>query len=110
MYKRQTEDDPRDGITVCIADTNNSAFTSVPLTTIAKDKQSRVEIRNLSVSKDSIIGEIGKGWPLVSDMLNKSTALLCAQLVGAARKDSEIAIDYAKNRTAFGRPIAAFNR
>ena len=108
VCRTSTEDNPQDGITVCIADTKDTAFTNVPLTTIAKDRQSRIEINNLSISQENIIGEIGKGWPIVSDMLNKSTALLCAQLVGAAKKDSEIAIDYAKNRTAFGRPIASF--
>jgi alkylation response protein AidB-like acyl-CoA dehydrogenase len=29
-------------------------------------------------------------------------------MAGATRKDAEMAIDYAKNRVAFGRPIAAF--
>tara|TARA_B100000029_G_scaffold173814_2_gene170527 strand:+ start:5954 stop:7132 length:1179 start_codon:yes stop_codon:yes gene_type:complete len=108
VCRTSNETDPQHGLTVFIADANDSAFTNIPLTTIAKDKQSRIEINNLSVSIRNIIGEIGDGWTVISEMLDKSTALLCAQLVGAARKDSEIAIDYAKNRTAFGRPIAAF--
>jgi alkylation response protein AidB-like acyl-CoA dehydrogenase len=41
-------------------------------------------------------------------MLDRATVLLCAQMVGAARKDIEMAIEYAKNRVAFGRPIGAF--
>ena len=41
-------------------------------------------------------------------MLERATALLCCQMIGATRKDAEMAIDYAKNRVAFGRPIAAF--
>ncbi|HZA22586.1 MAG TPA: acyl-CoA dehydrogenase family protein, partial [Dehalococcoidia bacterium] len=31
-----------------------------------------------------------------------------AQIVGAARKDAEMAFEYSKNRVAFGRPIGAF--
>jgi alkylation response protein AidB-like acyl-CoA dehydrogenase len=41
-------------------------------------------------------------------MLDRATALLCCQMVGAARKDAEMAIEYAKNRVAFGRPIGSF--
>jgi alkylation response protein AidB-like acyl-CoA dehydrogenase len=41
-------------------------------------------------------------------MLDRGTVLLCTQMVGAARKDAEMAIEYSKNRVAFGRPIGAF--
>ena len=41
-------------------------------------------------------------------MLDRATALLCCQMTGAARKDAEMAIEYAKNRVAFGRPIGSF--
>ena len=54
------------------------------------------------------MGELDQGWNIAVDMLDRGTALLCAQMVGAARKDIEIGIEYAKNRVAFGRPIGAF--
>ena len=38
----------------------------------------------------------------------RATALVCCQMVGATRKDAEMATDYAKNRVAFGRPIGSF--
>jgi alkylation response protein AidB-like acyl-CoA dehydrogenase len=41
-------------------------------------------------------------------MLERATALMCAQIVGATRKAVEMAVDYAKWRVAFGRPIGAF--
>jgi alkylation response protein AidB-like acyl-CoA dehydrogenase len=41
-------------------------------------------------------------------MLDVATALLCAQMEGAARKDAEMAWEYSKRRIAFGRPIGAF--
>ncbi|MCI0858502.1 MAG: acyl-CoA dehydrogenase, partial [Chloroflexi bacterium] len=39
---------------------------------------------------------------------DRATLLLCAQMIGATRKDAEMAIEYAKNRVAFGRPIGSF--
>ncbi|MEK7370813.1 MAG: acyl-CoA dehydrogenase family protein, partial [candidate division NC10 bacterium] len=49
-----------------------------------------------------------RGGPIVERMLDRATALLCAQMLGATRKDAEMAIEYAKYRVAFGQPIGAF--
>ena len=80
----------------------------VPLTTLAKDKQSIVTFDQVRVPASNLVGQQDQGWELAQDMLDRGTALLCAQMVGAARKDSEMGIEYAKNRVAFGRPIGSF--
>jgi len=51
---------------------------------------------------------LNQGWPIAEAMLDRGTALLCCQMLGSTRKDAELAIEYAKNRVAFGRPIGAF--
>jgi alkylation response protein AidB-like acyl-CoA dehydrogenase len=96
------------GISLFLVNTNISGITHTPLVTLAKDKQSRVEFNQVRVSKSNLVGELNQGWPIAQTMLDQATALLCAQMVGAARKDIEMAIEYAKNRVAFGRPIGAF--
>ena len=96
------------GLSMFIIDTNLSGMVETPLVTIAKDKQSKVTFEGVKISKDDLIGELDQGWDIAVDMLDRGTALLCAQMVGAARKDIEIGIEYAKNRVAFGRPIGAF--
>jgi len=96
------------GLSMFIIDTNLSGMVETPLVTIAKDKQSKVTFEGVKISKDDLVGELDQGWAIAVDMLDRGTALLCAQMVGAARKDIEIGIEYAKNRVAFGRPIGAF--
>lgn len=96
------------GLSMFIIDTNLSGMVETPLVTIAKDKQSKVTFEGVKISKDDLVGEFDQGWAIAVDMLDRGTALLCAQMVGAARKDIEIGIEYAKNRVAFGRPIGAF--
>ncbi len=98
----------KDGISVLLVDANTPGISHEPLTTLAKDKQSRVAFKDVRVPGTAIIGEAGEGWPIAEQMLDRATALLCTQLVGAARKDAEMAIEYSKNRVAFGRPIASF--
>ncbi len=96
------------GITLCIVPTNSAGITETRLTTLAKDSQSKIALDNVRIPLSNVIGEVNQGWPAVSEMLDTGTALLCAQIIGAARKDAEMAIEYAKNRVAFGRPLAGF--
>ena len=100
--------DDNEGITLVIVPTNAAGIAETRLTTLAKDSQSKLTMDGVRVPLSNVIGEVNQGWPATSDMLDIGTALLCAQITGAARKDAEMAIDYAKNRVAFGRPIAGF--
>lgn len=96
------------GLSLFIVDPTSPGISQTPLTTLAKDKQSEVVCTNVRVPKANLVGELHHGWPIVERMLDRATVLLCAQMLGATRKDAEMAIDYAKNRVAFGRPIGAF--
>ncbi len=96
------------GLSILLVDTRSPGISSTPLTTLAKDKQSKVTFDGVRVPKSSLVGELNGGWPMVEWMLERGTVLLCAQMVGATRKDGEMAIEYAKNRVAFGRPIGSF--
>ena len=100
--------DDNAGITLAIVPTNAAGITETRLTTLAKDSQSKLNLDGVRIPLGNVIGKVNQGWPATSDMLDTGTALLCAQIIGAARKDAEMAIDYAKNRVAFGRPIAGF--
>ena len=97
-----------EGISLFIVNPNGAGVSHTPLVTIAKDKQSRVAFDGARVGAGDLVGELHQGWPIVERMLERATALLCCQMVGATRKDAEMAIEYAKNRVAFGRPIGAF--
>ncbi len=96
------------GLTLFIVDARSKGISHTPLITLAKDKQSEVSFKAVQVSKKNVIGAVGEGWPIIERMLDRGTALLCAQMVGATRKDIEMAIEYAKFRTAFGQPIGSF--
>lgn len=96
------------GLTLFIVDTHSKGISHTPLVTLAKDKQSEVVFNNVHVPKENVIGPVGTAWPAIERMLDRGTALLCAQMLGATRKDIEMAFEYAKFREAFGIPIAAF--
>ena len=97
-----------EGISLFLVDTTSPGISHVPLTTMAKDKQSEVVFRDVRVPRANLVGELNQAWPIAELMLERATALLCTQMVGAARKDAEMAIAYSKTRVAFGRPIGMF--
>ena len=108
VVARTGSDKGEKGITLFVVDTKANGLTNTPLVTLAKDRQSEVTFKGVRVPKANVIGPVGEGWPVVERMLNRGTALLCAQMVGATRKDIEMAFEYAKFREAFGQPIGAF--
>src|SRR5437870_6518519 len=63
---------------------------------------------NAKVPLDKVVGEIGKGHHVAFNILNIGRAKLGAGAVGGAKTALNDAIQYAKQRVAFGRPIAGF--
>ena len=97
-----------EGHSLLLVDTNSPGISHTPLTTLAKDKQSRVTFDKVRVPRANLIGELNHGWSIENWMLERATVLLCAQMVGATRKNAEMSVEYAKGRVAFGRPIGSF--
>ena len=100
--------DANQGISLFLVDPNGTGVSQAALLTLAKDKQSRVDFKDHRIEAAALVGELNEGWPIVEAMLDRATALLCCQMLGAARKGADMAIEYAKNRIAFGRPIGSF--
>jgi alkylation response protein AidB-like acyl-CoA dehydrogenase len=96
------------GLTLFLVDSNSPGITQNALVTIAKDKQSEVIFNNVQVPPSRMVGEVNAGAAIANDMLDIATALTCAQMLGATRKDMEMAVEWSKYRKAFGQPIGAF--
>ena len=99
---------PRDGVTLFIVDINTSGIDIKPLNTLTGDKQCEVTFKNVRVPQDNILGDVDKGWPCVEKVLARAAIGICAEMVGGAQKVLEMTLDYARERTAFGHPIGAF--
>src|SRR5215468_6253842 len=65
-------------------------------------------LNNAKVPIDNLVGEIGKGHHVAFNILNIGRAKLASGAVGGAKTALNDAIQYAKQRIAFGRPIASF--
>ena len=63
---------------------------------------------NATIPIDNVVGQIGKGHHVAFNILNIGRAKLGAGAVGGAKTALNDAIQYAKQRIAFGKPIASF--
>ena len=102
-------DDPARGITLFLVDSKAEGVSITPLITMdGTRKQSQVDFKDVSVGKDDVLGDIGKGWEPLQHVLRYAAVGLTAENVGGAEKAMEIAVDYAKIRIAFGQPIGGY--
>jgi len=67
-----------------------------------------IELRDLVVPPDALLGEEGRGWSLCERTLDLARIALAAEQVGAAEMCLEMSVEYAKVRKQFGRPIGSF--
>ena len=58
------------------------------------------------VPKSQLLGEVGDGYRIALKILDSSRITVAAQCLGLAKGALDQAVEYAKQRTAFGRPIA----
>lgn len=61
-----------------------------------------LEIQNLIVTSDDVLGEIGKGFRYAQVRLAPARLTHCMRWLGAARRAHDIALDYARKRQSFG--------
>jgi alkylation response protein AidB-like acyl-CoA dehydrogenase len=79
-----------------------------PLETLSGEKQFEVRFDGAELPQEALLGPMHGGWAGLQATLPVATVLQCAELVGIADAALEIAVDYAKQRIAFGRPIGSF--
>jgi butyryl-CoA dehydrogenase/short/branched chain acyl-CoA dehydrogenase len=65
-------------------------------------------LEDCQVPKSNVLGEVGKGYRIAIETLNEGRIGIGAQMVGIAQGSWECGAAYAKERTAFGKPIAEF--
>jgi alkylation response protein AidB-like acyl-CoA dehydrogenase len=97
-----------EGITVFMVDAKDPGISLTPLQSVAPDRQFQVEFNGVTVSSDNIVGEVDKGLPLVKSVIEKATAIQCAEMVGGAQQEMHATAQYAKERVQFDRPIGTF--
>jgi alkylation response protein AidB-like acyl-CoA dehydrogenase len=64
-----------------------------------------VRFDGLRVPAESVLGEVGKGFKYAQVRLSPARLTHCMRWLGAVRRAHDVALDYARRRPAFGKPI-----
>jgi alkylation response protein AidB-like acyl-CoA dehydrogenase len=96
-----------DGITLLCVPASEKGVTVTQLKTVDMTRRMcHVKFDNVAASE--VIGKADAGWPVLRRTLDVAAASLSAELVGTAQKALDIAVEYAKTRVQFGKPIGSF--
>lgn len=94
------------GISLFAVDGDAPGLTRTSLSTMDQTrKQARLEYADVS---GKLIGTDGGGWDILERVLDLAAVALAAEQVGGGQEVLEMAVQYAKDRVQFGRPIGSF--
>ncbi|MFC9502140.1 acyl-CoA dehydrogenase family protein [Streptomyces sp. NPDC057002] len=95
-----------DGIGVFLVDGDAAGLTREPLPTMDPTRrQARLGYQGVRATR---LRTHGDGWDLVAEVLDRAAVALAAEQVGVAHRVLDMAVEYAKTRHQFGRPIGSF--
>ncbi len=106
----RTDDGPvgtRGEITCFIVDKGTPGYTiSKPIPVIRPDWPYELVFEDCLVQESQLLGEVGKGFQLMGSLLTGGRISYAAQCVGIAQVALEMAVEYAKIRETFGKPLS----
>ena len=94
------------GVGLFAVDAAADGLGRTPLATLDQTrKQARIDLGGVG---GRLLGGPGEGWPVLEKVRRLALVALAAEQVGGAAKVLEDAVEYAKTRMQFGRPIGSF--
>ncbi len=110
VARTSTLERKQQGITTFLVDTKLPGIEVKKLQTLGQRSIGTTEVlySDVHIPASSILGKLDHGWTGADDYLCYERLCLSAARTGAARSAFEIALDYAKTRVQFGKPIGKF--
>jgi alkylation response protein AidB-like acyl-CoA dehydrogenase len=79
-----------------------------PMRTLKRDNLAEVHFEDAFVPDDALLGEPGRGFPVLGSALDMGRFSVAARCVGQAQRCLDLALPYALDREAFGQKIGEF--
>ena len=96
------------GISLFLVDCNAPGVSLKTYRTIDNLRAADIRFSGAAVPDNALIGKEGEAFPLIEEVVDYATALLCAEAVGAITYANEATLEYLKTRKQFGVPIGSF--
>ena len=99
------------GVTAFLVDPHETEGLSIgdfPMRTLKRDNLAEVNFQDAFVPDACVLGEPGKGFPVLGSALDTGRFSVAARCVGQAQRCIDLAVPYAMEREAFGSRIGEF--
>jgi len=97
-----------EGISLFIVESDTSGILKNNYKTVDGHSASEITFKNVEVSKDNLLGEIGKGYQALESTVDDAILAVCAEATGIMKSLHDKTVEYSKNRVQFGVPIGGF--
>jgi alkylation response protein AidB-like acyl-CoA dehydrogenase len=95
-------------IGVFLVDPTAPGVTRTPVDTTSRQPEAHLDLDGVTVSRDDALGDPEGGAPILTWILERATAGLCATAAGVCEVALRTTAEYTKTREQFDRPIASF--
>lgn len=95
------------GVTAFLVD-RAMGWTSRRIQTMGSWGPAELHFDNVRVPEENVLGELGNGFTLAMEWIGQGRLLIPARAVGQAQRLLEMGREYARQRIAFGHPIADY--
>jgi alkylation response protein AidB-like acyl-CoA dehydrogenase len=96
------------GISLFLVDATAPGVSLRCYRTVDELRAADIGFDNVGVPADALVGVEGGALPLIEEIVDYATALLCAEAVGALKCANDATLEYLKTRKQFGVPIGSF--
>jgi pimeloyl-CoA dehydrogenase small subunit len=97
-----------DGITLFLVDTTAPGLARRGYATRDEQRAADVALSNVTVADGDVLGEVGKGFPIVQRIVEAGIAATAAEAIGAMEAMHSMTLEYSKTREQFGKPIGSY--
>jgi alkylation response protein AidB-like acyl-CoA dehydrogenase len=97
-----------EGITLFLVDRDTPGLTITKLSTMDYLPRATVELNDVKVSADAVVGAVGEGHGTVEQSIDRAAVIQCAEQVGGLEESLRRAVAYSQERVQFGKPIGSF--
>ncbi len=110
LVSARTSGSQRDaqGISLFLVEAGTKGIVRRDYPTVDGHMAAELYFENAAIGADALIGAEGEALPLIETLVDHATVAACAEATGAMRRLHELTLDYARQRTQFGKAIGDF--
>jgi pimeloyl-CoA dehydrogenase small subunit len=97
-----------DGVSLFVVPADTDGIERRDYPTVDALRASEITFKGVQVGADALLGEAGKGLPILEEVIDRGILAVGAEAVGAMEIAYKTTVEYCKQREQFGQPIGQF--